>query len=78
MNSLGVLADHACYGETQLPWSSHYRMYSYVTRELPALVAAKRSGQSLNLRMLPGYDRDYYFIQTFMADHLRHHAAHLR
>ncbi len=22
------------------PWSRHYRMYSYVTRELPALVAA--------------------------------------
>jgi S-formylglutathione hydrolase len=25
---------------TQAPWSSHYRMYSYVTRELPALIAA--------------------------------------
>ena len=24
---------------TQEPWSSHYRMYDYVTRELPALVA---------------------------------------
>ena len=25
---------------TQPPWSAHYRMYSYVTEELPALVAA--------------------------------------
>lgn len=25
---------------TQAPWSAHYRMYSYVTRELPGLVAA--------------------------------------
>jgi S-formylglutathione hydrolase len=25
---------------TQAPWSAHYRMYSYVTRELPALLAA--------------------------------------
>jgi S-formylglutathione hydrolase len=25
---------------TQEPWSRHYRMYSYVTRELPALIAA--------------------------------------
>jgi S-formylglutathione hydrolase len=25
---------------TQEPWSKHYRMYSYVTEELPALVAA--------------------------------------
>ena len=170
---------------TELPWSAHYRMYSYVTRELPALVeeslpampemrgicghsmgghgalvcalrnperyrsvsafapiaapmqcpwgqkafasylgagqeswraydatqlvarraypgtilidqgtddkwlgeqllpekfvqAAKRSGQALNVRMQPGYDHGYYFIQTFIADHLRHHAAQLK
>jgi hypothetical protein len=25
--------------------------------------------------MQPGYDHGYYFMQTFMADHLRHHAA---
>lgn len=25
---------------TEAPWSTHYRMYSYVTEELPALVAA--------------------------------------
>jgi S-formylglutathione hydrolase len=26
---------------TEAPWSAHYRMYSYVTRELPALLAAR-------------------------------------
>ncbi len=26
---------------TEAPWSSHYRMFSYVTEELPALVAAE-------------------------------------
>jgi S-formylglutathione hydrolase len=40
--------------------------------------AAAQSGQSLNLRLQPGYDHGYYFIQTFMADHLRHHAERLR
>jgi S-formylglutathione hydrolase len=40
--------------------------------------AAKRSGQALKLRMQPGYDHGYYFIQTFIADHLRHHAAQLQ
>jgi S-formylglutathione hydrolase len=40
--------------------------------------AAAKSGQVLNLRMQPGYDHGYYFIQTFMADHLRHHAALLK
>jgi S-formylglutathione hydrolase len=39
--------------------------------------AAAASGQALNLRMQPGYDHGYYFIQTFMADHLRHHAKQL-
>ena len=39
--------------------------------------AAAKSGQQLTLRMQPGYDHGYYFIQTFMADHLRHHANQL-
>jgi S-formylglutathione hydrolase len=40
--------------------------------------AAEISGQPLDLRMQPGYDHGYYFIQTFMADHLRHHAGYLK
>ncbi|MGA2708309.1 MAG: S-formylglutathione hydrolase [Steroidobacteraceae bacterium] len=39
--------------------------------------AAAGSGQPIELRMQPGYDHGYYFIQSFMADHLRHHAARL-
>jgi S-formylglutathione hydrolase len=35
-------------------------------------------GQPLSLRRHAGYDHGYYFIQTFMEDHLRHHAAHLQ
>lgn len=31
----------------------------------------------LTLRMQPGYDHSYYFISTFMADHLRWHAQRL-
>jgi S-formylglutathione hydrolase len=40
--------------------------------------AAATSGQKLTLRMQPGYDHGYYFIQTFMADHLQHHAKILK
>jgi S-formylglutathione hydrolase len=40
--------------------------------------ACKAAGQSLTLRMQPGYDHSYYFISTFMADHLRWHAARLK
>ncbi len=39
--------------------------------------AAEASGQQLSLRRHPGYDHSYWFIQTFIADHLRHHASKL-
>lgn len=35
-------------------------------------------GQPLTLRRQPGYDHGYYFVQSFMADHLRHHAEQLQ
>lgn len=33
--------------------------------------------QPLNLRRHPGYDHGYFFIATFIGDHIRHHAAAL-
>jgi len=39
--------------------------------------AAAASGQALNLRRQEGYDHSYWFIQTFIADHLAHHAKNL-
>ena len=37
--------------------------------------AAEASGQDLSLRIHPAYDHSYWFIQSFVADHLAHHAA---
>lgn len=37
--------------------------------------ACNSVGQSLQLRMQQGYDHSYYFIQSFMGDHVAHHAA---
>ena len=39
--------------------------------------ACAQVGQPLTLRRQPGYDHGYYFVQTFMADHLAHHAQAL-
>jgi len=39
--------------------------------------ACAKAGIPLNLRRQSGYDHSYYFISTFMADHLRWHAARL-
>lgn len=38
---------------------------------------AKAKGWPLELRMQPGYDHSYYFIASFVEDHLRFHAQHL-
>jgi S-formylglutathione hydrolase len=39
--------------------------------------AARKVGQKLTLRMQQGYDHSYYFIATFIEDHLRWHKAAL-
>ncbi|MDN8003621.1 S-formylglutathione hydrolase [Burkholderia multivorans] len=36
--------------------------------------ACAKAGQPLTLRRHPGYDHGYYFISTFIADHIAHHA----
>jgi S-formylglutathione hydrolase len=40
--------------------------------------ACKQSGQQLELRKHDGYDHSYYFIQSFIEDHIAHHARALR
>jgi S-formylglutathione hydrolase len=40
--------------------------------------ACAKAGQALNLRRHEGYDHSYWFIQSCVEDHLRHHAAALR
>ena len=39
--------------------------------------AAKVSGYPLELRLREGYDHSYYFIASFIDDHMRFHATHL-
>jgi S-formylglutathione hydrolase len=40
--------------------------------------ACERAGQPATIRMQPGYDHSYYFISTFMAEHIAWHAERLR
>jgi len=52
----------------------------FLERELkPELfrAACAASGQALELHMREGYDHSYYFIGTFLEEHLRYHAARL-
>ncbi len=53
---------------------------SFLTEQLcPELLqaACAKANIPLTLRRQPGYDHSYYFISTFMDDHLRWHAARL-
>lgn len=52
----------------------------FLTEQLrPELLqaACTKANIPLTLRRQPGYDHSYYFISTFMADHLHWHAARL-
>ena len=40
--------------------------------------AADAAGYPLTLRLQPGYDHSYYFIASFIGDHIAHHAAALK
>ena len=45
----------------------------------PAVLAeaARQKAWPMTLRIQPGYDHSYYFIASFIEDHLRFHAQHL-
>ena len=52
--------------------------YIYGIGRTRAKSLCHRAGIDLTLRLQPGYDHSYYFISTFMADHVAWHAARLR
>jgi S-formylglutathione hydrolase len=39
--------------------------------------ACEAAGHPLQLRMQPGYDHSYYFIESFIGEHIAHHAKAL-
>ena len=41
------------------------------------IAACNDNAQAINYRMQPGYDHSYYFIASFIGDHLEHHASTL-
>jgi S-formylglutathione hydrolase len=42
------------------------------------VMAARKAGIPATVRMQPGYDHSYYFISSFMADHVAWHAERLK
>jgi S-formylglutathione hydrolase len=79
----------AAYDATELVKSGHHTAApilidqgaadSFLSQDqlLPAVFASAcaQANQPLTLRTQPGYDHSYYFIASFMGDHIRHHAS---
>jgi S-formylglutathione hydrolase len=63
----GILIDQGL-ADKFLPTQLHPHLFE---------AACAQAGQPLTLRRHAGYDHGYYFISTFMADHLAHHAQTL-
>lgn len=42
------------------------------------VAAAEKAGQGLTLRMQPGYDHSYFFMASFVDDHVAFHAKRLK
>ena len=42
------------------------------------VLACRKAGIPATIRMQPGYDHSYYFISSFMADHVAWHAERLK
>ena len=40
--------------------------------------ACERAAHPLSLRMRPGYDHSYYFVASFIGEHIAHHAAAMK
>ena len=54
---------------------------TFLERELKPEIfieACQSNGQRLDYRMREGYGHDYYFIATFMDEHIAHHAKALK
>ena len=52
-------------------------LHNQLKPELLEQICAEKD-QKLNLRMQPGYDHSYYFIASFIEDHIVFHAARLK
>jgi S-formylglutathione hydrolase len=95
----GIKAFSRYLGEDRARWAEHDAVALLQTRTHPGTLlvdqgtrdkflepqlrpellqaACEASGQSLSLRMRDGYDHSYYFIASFIEEHLVHHARAL-
>jgi S-formylglutathione hydrolase len=73
-DTVELLRDHRFPGTLLVDQGTADKFLERELRPELLLEACAASGQPLEMRMREGYDHSYYFIATFVEDHLRHHA----
>ena len=68
-----VVSEARSHGGTQGVYT-----HANVTEKGEYRAACAAAGIPAEIRMQPGYDHSYYFISSFLAEHVAWHAARLR
>ena len=77
-DAVALIEDGARYSELLVDYGDADTFLAEQLRPELLKSACEKANIPLTLRRQPGYDHSYYFISTFMADHLRWHAARLK
>ena len=77
-DTVALIEDGARFSEFLVDYGDADQFLTEQLRPELLQAACKKAGIPLTLRKQAGYDHSYYFISTFMADHLRWHAARLK
>lgn len=72
-----LLAKGSLFDEVLIDQGTDDQFYSQLNPE-KYQQACEQVGQKLSLRFQKGYDHGYYFIQSFIDDHLQFHAIQLQ
>jgi S-formylglutathione hydrolase len=77
-DAVALIEDGAKFAEFLVDYGDADQFLSEQLKPELLQAACEKAGIPLTLRRQRGYDHSYYFISTFMADHLRWHAARLK
>ncbi len=76
-DTIALIEDGARYSAFMVDYGDADQFLTVQLRPELLQAACEKANIPLTLRRQPGYDHSYYFISTFMSDHLRWHAARL-
>jgi S-formylglutathione hydrolase len=77
-DAVALIEDGATFSDILVDYGDADQFLTEQLRPELLQAACAKADIPLTLRRRQGYDHSYYFISTFMADHLRWHAARLK